>query len=180
MIKELSLASSSMCIEVVGTGLIYRNQVPHIRSVQAYFPSVATLHDGEMVATMALAEAFEAANLHTFVARSGDGGENWTLEGCIYSSNSDRLTTDCCRITALPDGELIAFMVRHDRTGHPDEGFTNPDTLGFVPTELLTLRSRDGGRSWSQPEPLLPPLVGPSFELCCPVVPLRDARWLLP
>ena len=71
-------------------------------------------------------------------------------------------------------------MVRHDRTEHPDEGFTNPDNLGFVPTELLTLRSQDGGRSWTEPEPLNPPLVGPSFELCCQVIPLQDGRWILP
>jgi hypothetical protein len=38
-------------------------------------------------------------------------------------------------------------MVRADRTAHPDEGLTNPDTLGFVPTETLTLWSDDGGHT---------------------------------
>ena len=180
MIETLSRTSSGVSIEVLGTGLIYRNPKPHVQSVHAYFPSVASLPNGEMVATISLAEAFEATNLHTYVARSVDDGNSWTLEGRLYAGTPDRLTTDSCRITVLPDGELICFMVRHDRTEHPDEGFTNPDNLGFVPTELLTLRSRDGGRSWSEPERLNPPLVGPSFELCCPVVPLRDGRWLLP
>src|SRR5438874_2125984 len=172
--------SSQTSVRILGTGLIYRNPMPHVRSVHAYFPSVATLPNGEMVATMALAEAFEATNLHTYIGRSLDGGESWTLQGPLYPGTSDRLTTDSCRITALPDGELVCFMVRHDRSGHPDEGFTNPANLGFVPTELLTLRSRDGGRTWSEPEPMIPPLEGPSFELCCPVIPLRDGRWLLP
>lgn len=180
MITELSAPSRAARVEVLGTGLIYRNPTPHTKSVHAYFPSVATLPNGEMVATFGLAEAFEATNLHSHVARSVDGGETWTLEGRHYPGTRDRLTTDCCRITALPDGELIAFMVRHDRTDHPNEGFTNPDNLGFVPTELLTLRSRDGGRTWSEPETLTPPLVGPCFELCCPVIALRDGRWILP
>ena len=178
---ETSLPSSSLAaMSVLGSGLIYRNPAPHVRSVQAYFPSVAALPNGEMVSTMALAEAFEATNLHTYVARSVDAGDTWTLEGSLYAGTPDRLTTDSCRITALPDGELVCFMVRHDRSEHPHEGFTNPENLGFVPTELLTLRSRDGGRTWTEPEPLNPPLIGPSFELCCPVIPLRDGRWLLP
>jgi hypothetical protein len=180
MTETLFKSSSSKTIRVVGTGLIYRNPKPHVWSEHAYFPSVATLPNGEMVATLGLAEAFEATNLRTYVARSLDGGESWFLEGLLYPGTTDRLTTDSCRITALPDGSLVCFMVRHDRTEHPDEGFTNPDNLGFVPTELLSLRSRDGGRTWTEPEPLDPPLVGPSFELCCPVVPLRDGRWILP
>src|SRR2546429_40491 len=113
-------------VKVLGTGLIYRNPSPHVKSIHAYFPSVARLPNGEMVATVALAEAFEAANMRSFVARSLDGGESWNLEGPLYAGTSDRLTTDSCRITALPDGELVCFMVRHDRTDHPDEGFTNP------------------------------------------------------
>src|SRR5687768_3540798 len=177
---QTSISEAPATVLKLGTGLIYRNPKPHVRSQHAYFPSVAALPNGEMVATIALAEAFEATNLHTYVSRSVDGGETWSLEGRLYTGTPDRLTTDSCRITALPDGELICFMVRHDRTDHPDEGFTKPEHLGFVPTELLTLRSRDGGRSWTEPEPLNPPLAGPSFELCCPVIPLRDGRWILP
>ncbi len=180
MIETTLRSSSPTTIKVLRTGLIYRNPKPHLRSAHAYFPSVAVLPNGEMVATFALAEAFEATNLHTYVARSLDGGESWSLEGHLYPGTPDRLTTDSCRIAALRGGELICFMVRHDRTDHPDEGFTNPDNLGFVPTELLTLRSQDGGRTWTEPEPLIPPLVGPSFELCCPVIPLREGRWILP
>jgi sialidase-1 len=75
---------------------------------------------------------------------------------------------------------VVAFMVRHDRTEHPHEGLANPVTVGFVPTELLLARSQDGGRTWTSPAPLEPPLVGPSFELCAPITPLRDGRWLLP
>ncbi len=167
-------------IRVAATGLIYRNPKPHVRSQHAYFPSVVSLPNGEMVATLSLAQAFEATDLHSYVSRSTDCGETWSLEGRVLPDVPGRLTTESCRITALPDGELVCFVVRHDRTDHPDEGFTNPETLGFVPTELLILRSPDGGRSWGTPELLMPPLVGPSFELCCPVIPLRDGRWILP
>ena len=167
-------------IRNLGTGLIYRNPIAHVRSVHAYFPSVVTLDNGEMLATLVLGEAFEAPNCHTYVARSTDNGETWRLEGPIYQGTPDRLTSDACRITALPGGEVVAFMVRADRTDHPDEGLTSHETLGFVPTELLILRSGDYGHTWSEPETLTPPLVGPSFEMCCPITPLSDGRWILP
>ena len=70
-------------------------------------------------------------------------------------------------------------MMRSDRAAHPDEGLANPENLGFVPTETLLLWSEDAGHTWAAPS-RWPPLVGPSFELCCPIVPLRDGRWFLP
>jgi len=169
-----------LSLKALKTGLIYRNPKPHVKSIHAYFPSVALLPNNELLATFALGEAFESANNHTHLARSSDNGESWRLEGPVYRGTKDRLTSDYARLTALPDGEAVIFMMRSDRTAHPDDGLSNEKTLGFVPTELLLLRSSDGGRTWSRPAPLAPPLVGPSFELCCPIVPLRSSRWILP
>ncbi|MBN1346513.1 MAG: exo-alpha-sialidase [Phycisphaerae bacterium] len=167
-------------IQILDSDLIYKNPKPHVSSVHAYFPSVVRLPDGQMLATVALAEAFEAPNMHTNVCRSTDNGKTWRLQGPIYPGTPDRLTSDAARLTVTPDGRVICFMVRADRSDHPDEGLTNPDTLGFVPTELLLLRSTDLGKSWSRPAPLVPPLEGPSFELCSPITILRDGRWILP
>jgi len=162
------------------TGILYRNPAPHAHSIHAYFPSVTLLPDGEMLATVVLGEAFEAVNLRTHLFRSSDQGEHWQHEGPLYRGTPERLTSDCARLTALPSGDLVVFMIRHDRSDHPDEGLTSHETLGFVPTELLLLRSSDRGRTWTGPEPIVPPLVGPSFEMCCPITVLRDGRWLIP
>lgn len=169
-----------MKIEILQTGLIYRNPKPHVHSIQAYFPSVGVLPDGQMLATVVMGEAFEAANLRTHLFRSADQGVTWQNVGVLYGGTTDRLTTDCARLTVLPDGGLAAFMMRHDRTAHPDDGFTNPANLGFVPTELLLLRSTDMGKTWTNPQPLTPSLTGPSFEMCSPITILRDGRWLIP
>ena len=167
-------------IECIDTGLIYRNPKSHVYSVHAYFPSVVVTSSGDLLASIVLGEAFESPHSHTHIARSTDGGETWQLEGRIYPGTADRLTSDACRITALPHNEVVAFMVRADRSAHPDEGLTNPENLGFVPVELLIVRSTDGGHTWTEPQALTPPLIGPSFELCSPITPLRDGRWLLP
>lgn len=164
----------------LNTGLIYRNSKPYVRSIHAYFPSVALMANGEMLATVVLGEAFEAVNLHTHVFRSADLGETWLPEGAIYPGTKDRLTSDSARLTALSNGELVVFMIRCDRTNHLEEGLTSHETLGFVPTELLLMRSLDWGKTWMGPDPFTPPLVGPSFEMCCPIIPLKDGRWILP
>jgi sialidase-1 len=167
-------------IKVIGTGLIYRNPKPHVHSIQASFPTVVTMDNGEMLAAVLLGEAFESANIHSNILRSTDGGETWQLEGPIYPGTRDRLTSDQVRITAFPGGEVVAFMVRHDRSDHPEEGLTNHENLGFVPTELLILRSADYGHTWTEPETVVPPVVGPAFEHSSPIVQLKDGRWIWP
>lgn len=174
------MAPKTLVLKSLQTGLIYRNPKPHVKSIHAYFPSVALLPNNELLATFDLGEAFESADNHVHLARSSDNGKTWRMEGRVYPGTKDRLTSDGARLTILPDGEAVIYMMRCDRSAHPDDGLANEKTLGFVPTELLLLRSRDGGHTWSDPAPLTPPLVGPSFELCCPIVPLRSGRWILP
>ncbi len=162
------------------TGVLYRNPQPHLKSRHAFFPSVAQLRDGELVATYMLGEAFEAVDNRVHLSHSTDGGETWTADGPIVDDLAGQLVSESGRITFTPSGELIALLHRHDRNDHPDEGLANPETLGFVPTQFDVARSADGGRTWTRPKRITPPLVGPSFELCCPITILSDGRWLLP
>jgi hypothetical protein len=168
-----------MTVKTLKTGLIFRNSQPHVKSIHAYFPSVVPMANGEMLASIVLGEAFEAVNLRTHICRSSDNGETWTHEGPIYPGTKDRLTSDCARLTALSDGEVVAFMIRHVRSDHPNEGLTSPETLGFVPTELMLARSKDYGRSWDGPKPFTSPIVGPSFEMCSPITALKNGGWIL-
>jgi len=164
---------------MVETGLIYRNPKPHLYSRQAFFPALVRLADGELLASFAVAAGFEAADMHTELARSQDGGRSWQLAGTLFNERTDRPTSANMRISRTADGELIAFGVRADRS-RADEGLSSPLTQGFVETELLLFRSHDDGHSWQGPAIIEPPLVGPSFELCSPVIHLADGRWLWP
>jgi hypothetical protein len=168
-----------MRIDMIETGLIYRNSKPHLYSRQATFPSLALLPSGEMLAAFGIGSGFESADNHTEYARSSDGGRTWELAGPIFTERTERPTSSNVRISRIPDGELVAFGARWDRS-RTDEGLTNEATLGFVETELILLRSSDDGRTWQGPFAIEPPLVGPSFEICSPIVPLRDGRWLAP
>ncbi|MBP1993950.1 sialidase family protein [Paenibacillus eucommiae] len=166
-------------IERVSEGILYRNPMPHVYSKQAYFPSVIQLDNGELLASFCIGQAFEAEDLHTCLARSKDQGETWNFEGRLYPGTPDRVTSEAARLSHGKDGEVVAFVIRHDRS-RTGQGLANPENLGFVEVELLLFRSRDGGASWDAPEQIDPPLVGPSFEMTSAIVPLRDGSWLLP
>lgn len=161
------------------TGLVYRNPKPYVHSIHAYFPSVAVLNNGEMLASLVLGEAFESPNLHTYISRSVDYGETWTMEGPVITPNAKgRLVSDSGRLTGMPDGEVVVLLVRHDRSQYPDEGLTNRENLGFVPTELLLVRSSDYGRTWPAYQDVM---VDPEQNVVCwesKIVELPDGRLL--
>lgn len=166
--------------KTLNNSLIYRNPAPHVRSRHAYFPSVIQMDNGEMLASFAIGEAFEAVNLNTYISRSLDNGETWSDPVALLPTGLTQKYSNCARLTAFPNGEVVALVVRHDRRDHLNEGLANPDNLGFVPTKVLLLRSRDYGKTWDAPEPINSPLIGPSFELCAPIVPLSDGHWIWP
>ncbi|WP_145455589.1 sialidase family protein [Gimesia panareensis] len=169
-----------MQLNQLETGVLFRNEKPHVKSVHAYFPSVAVLPDGSLIGLFAQGEAFEAVNLQMHWSRSFDQGQTWEYQGQLNPETTDRLTSTFGRVTTTPDGELLANLIRYDRSAHPDEGLSNPETLGLVPAELLLMRSADQGKTWTGPASITPPLVGPAFEMCSPITILQDGRWLWP
>lgn len=163
----------------IRSNVIYRNPKPHVRSRSAYFPSVVNLGGNELLCLYTVAEAFEAVNMRLYLSRSLDGGETWAEEGRILPEE-EGLYSEAGRLSLAPNGDLVALVVRHDRSLAPEEGFLNPETDGFVPMAFHLSRSADGGRTWSPPERVREPIEGPSFELCVPVLHLSDGRLLLP
>jgi hypothetical protein len=165
-------------IVVQQTGLVYRNPKPYLQSRMAYHPSLISLGDGEFLATFDVAQAVEALDYHTIIVRSRDDARTWCVEGPLLTA-PPAATTHTIRTSKLVDGTLVGFGGLHHRS-LSEEGLVNRETGGFVPTDLFIVRSFDGGHSWSAPELIDPPLVGPSWEICHPVVELRNGRWLAP
>lgn len=169
-----------MQLDNLTSGILFKNELPHVKSIHAYFPSVAAMPDGSLVAMYVLGEAFEAVNQNVYLSRSDDRGKTWKHLGQIEINKTDKLTSTFGRIAVTKEGELIANLVRFDRSAYPGQGLSNPETLGIVPAEMLLIRSNDRGDTWEEPEEIIPPLVGPEFELCSPINILNDGRWVLP
>jgi sialidase-1 len=165
-------------ITAAATGLVYRNPQPSLRSIVAYHPSLVLLSENEFLATFDLGEAVESLDYHAVVARSKNGGQTWQLEGAVLQ-DPPPLSSHTIRTSRLADGSLVGFGALFHRK-NPELGLLNPQTSGFVPTDLFLVRSKDGGRSWTAPQTIVPPLPGPCWELCHPVVELRDYRWIAP
>jgi len=165
-------------ISVDSTGLVYRNPLPHLRSRVAYHPSLSLGDGEERIVTFDIGEAIESLDYHTVLARSLDGGANWKLQGPVLNAPPPR-TSHTLRTSRMPDGSMVGIVAFFHRD-NPEEGLLNRATFGFVPLDLALIRSSDGGRTWSRPERIDPPLVGPSWEMCHAIFPLRSGRWLIP
>ncbi len=166
-------------ITCAATGLVYRNPKPHLRAVHAWHPSLVLWEDGELVISFDLGQAVESLDYRTYLSRSQDGGQTWQLPIPILDDKIGRCATHSVRISRVADGTLVAFGGRYYRDD-PEEGLVNRSNLGYAPMDLLLLRSPNRGRTWEPPQTLVPPLIGPSFEICHAILELPDGRWLAP
>lgn len=167
-------------ITVLDSGVVYRNPKPYLRAVNAWHPTIVRLDDGELVAAFDLGQGPESLDYRTWISRSRDDGKTWTSPVRMFEDPvTNRSSSHSARISRMPDGSLVAAGGRFYRDD-PEQGLVNHENLGYVPMDLILLRSRDGGHTWKTPETIKPPLIGPSFEICHPVIALSDGRWLLP
>jgi len=155
-------------IEVLSTGVVYRNPKPHLRAVHAMHPTVSLLPDGQLVSTFDLGQGPESLDYHTVLSRSTDAGKTWQLQGPLVEAPKGRPTTHSIRTSALSGGRMIGlgiWMYRDD----PEEGVLNRANLGYVPSDLFVVDSSDGGKNWSAPRLVQPPFPSPAWELCHPI-----------
>jgi hypothetical protein len=166
-------------IECIATGLVYSNPQPHLRALHAWHPSLVKLNSQELLCAFDLGQAVESLDYRTYLSRSTDGGLTWGAPVRLFNDPVDRPTTHTVRIGRLRDGTLMAAGARFYRDD-PELGLTNRETLGYVPLDLILLRSDDAGQTWQGPELLELPVVGPAFEVCHSILELADGRLLFP
>ncbi|HOL21322.1 MAG TPA: sialidase family protein [bacterium] len=138
-------------IEITEKVVIYENPIPNLVSRHAYFPGLAKMPSGDIIALFTVAEAFESINSAISIARSKDGGRTWKMEGQIFKNPVfNRMGPSSFKPTVLKDGTVIVigYGFRRDNP----EVLVNPETGGLPEGLNLISFSMDEGRTWSEPE----------------------------
>jgi sialidase-1 len=139
-------------IEQLESSVIFDNPKPMLRSRHGYFPGIAVLPSGELLALVVIGEAFEAVNLRTHVLRSADLGRTWTEQGPLDDGAEDPVPiSDFYKPLLLADGSLLALGYRFHRRD-PEQPIAIAGTDGTLPGDNAVAVSRDAGRTWTRPQ----------------------------
>lgn len=164
--------------QVLETNVVFENPMPHLRSRHGYFPRLAQLHSGDLLAMLVIGEAFESVDLTTCVARSMDLGRTWQLEGTVYDKARDDVPkSDFLKPTVLSDGSLVAVGYRFLRL-NPDQPIGIAETGGILPGEDVVSFSADEGRTWTVPQVITNDIAG-FLEIPGPCIATRSGDLLI-
>lgn len=166
-------------LEVVSRGVLYRNPLPGHQSVHGYLPFVVQLSSGELVCLYRRGSAFYSRDGALAVVRSTDGGTTWADGGLVRDPADDPVLYAYTApfAAALADDTIVLVAVRREQADA--RLAVNPLTGAFLPVETVLFRSPDGGRTWSEPEPIPIP-DGLKLDVSGPIVELNDGGWFLP
>ena len=171
-----------MKFTLISSQNIYQNPSPAARSRQALFPGLVKLPNGELLAMFSIAEAFEAANNRTYVARSGDLGRTWSGPVMLYDQAKMGLTcqlSDYYKPCVLANGNVVATGYGFYRE-NPDESISDiANATGELPNGVnLIAFSHDHGHTWSIPRKMELGLER-GLELSGPAIQLQDGRLVI-
>lgn len=165
-------------MKIARTGIVWENPKPYLTTRHAMHPTPVKLGQGEILCAHDIGQAPESVDYQTWLSRSTDGGATWALEGPINRERTTRPTSSLVRLARTADG-LVGLGARLYRD-NPEEGLLNRQNLGYVPMDVVLVRSRDQGRTWTLPETVQTPLEGPAFEISHAMLELPDGTWLAP
>ena len=98
-------------MKVIKSSIIYENPLPQLRSRHSFFPNIAQLKDGTLVAVHVIGEAFESVDSKSYICFSRDGGESWSTSARIFDhGENEKIYTEYAKITSSGNNSIfIAF-----------------------------------------------------------------------
>ena len=161
----------------VSFSTIYENKKPLLRASNSAFPFLCELPDGRILAAHQMGQAFESVDGATFISESSDGGKSWSEPRRAFTP-TERPTSECAKITRIPDGRLVALGYRFFRDD-PELALGNPETGGLLDDEIFFSISEDQGKTWGVPK-AINCAWGNHAEASAPITVLQDGSWATP
>lgn len=167
-------------LELVDSGVIYRNPNPGYQHVFAAFSHPVQIGEQELLCTYNRGEALYATDLTFYQTRSQDGGHTWSKHQVVYDpAGDDRpYSYHAPFLSRMDDGTLLITAFRVDRSD-PERPIFNEATGGLTDLETVLFRSRDNGRSWQGPETVSLP-AGMVLSPSTGILELDNGLWFLP
>jgi sialidase-1 len=149
---------------------LFANPVPGLVSRQALFPGVIRLRDGRLLVIFSIGQAFDAADMRSFVSFSADDGVTWSEPRRLNEREAEPEEQESFKPIELSDGRLLATGYVFERPD-PLHPIVDPVTLVLPRLVPKMSVSGDGGATWSVPRAIdiegEPPLEmsGPATQL---------------
>lgn len=131
---------------------VYENPLPQLKSMQCYFPNICETDDGTLLCCFTMGEAMEAVNCRQYISESKDGGNTWSEPWRMFPEGEIPVN-ECCKITNLGGGRIIAFGYSYERTD-PSLPLGNPETGGLLPDKVFYAISEDNGKTFGKMIPV--------------------------
>ena len=151
-----------LSIEAVGTR--------RIDDRDSAFPMAAQLVGGDILCSYGVGGGALVTG-GTDWSRSTDNGATWQVEGTILPKDEARNRANFLKLTRSLDGQTI-YAYGQWIDANTDQQF------GARDSGALICRSVDGGKTWSQPQPV--PMPDGPLEVSHGILPLKSGRLLAP
>ena len=159
--------------EALAEGFVFRAPADGPTAV-ASGPRCAVTNSGEVVCTFMVQAEMGLNDFMPMLARSRDGGATWEEPATIWPRLQDQWAI-FGSVSRAPGGELLFYGTR-TRIAAPGETNWCPATQGLKANELLWARSRDDGRTWTDPTVIPMPIPG-AAEAPGALCAARDGAW---
>ena len=166
-------------MKILESNIIYENPLPQLCSKQSFFPFLCELEDGTLAAVVVIGQAFESVDSASYITFSHDGGKTWDAPQRMFDlKGEENRLTDYCKVSALPDGRLVAMGYTYLRDD-PEKPIGNPENGGTLDDFVFYAISKDGGKTWSDMIPI-ECAWGPHVEASAPLTIMKDGSWITP
>lgn len=153
---------------------LFANPAPGLVSRQAVFPGIIRLDDGRLLALFSIGQAFDAADMRSFISFSADEGHTWSDPRRLNAHEADPEEQESFKPIQLRDGRLLATGYVFERPD-PLQPIVDPVTLALPRLVPKMAVSADRGENWSVPQPIRLP-GEPPLEMSGPATQLPSGR----